>query len=85
MGAYTSTSVTFLPYNTVAVTPLDRLVSESERKFTQNIPHLDVELEMPVDIEVDGQNRVYVANRDSGTISVIDGETLKLVKDVDVG
>ena len=40
---------------------------------------------MPVDIEVDGQNRVYVANRDSGTISVIDGETLKLVKDVDVG
>ena len=75
-------SVIVLPYNAVGKT-LHSLEIESN-SIVKNIPGFNVD-KSPVSIAVDeAKNVAYVANRDSNTVSVIDGETLK-VSNVNVG
>jgi YVTN family beta-propeller protein len=85
MGASISMSSLAWLYNAAAITTLDRLEFENNIA-RQNIPHFDVALESPTDVDIDNDfNRVYVANSNSDTVSVIDSETLKLVKVIAVG
>src|SRR5688572_5451415 len=76
------TSVIVLPYNAVGKT-LHSLEIESN-SIVQNVPSYNVG-ESPVDIAVDDyENIAYVANSESDTVSVIDGDTLK-VSNINVG
>jgi YVTN family beta-propeller protein len=72
-----------LPYNAAAITTLDRLESEGNIMGQNNLG-LDTK-KYPTDVAVNEfDNIAYVANSDSDTISVINGDTLK-VSSVKVG
>jgi YVTN family beta-propeller protein len=82
-GVSIYTSAMVLPYNAAAITTLDRLEFESNR-IGQNVPNFDVG-KSPSDIAVDEVNNIiYVTNTSSNTVSVIDGDTLKVLP-VNVG
>jgi YVTN family beta-propeller protein len=77
MGASIYTSAMVLPYDAAAITTLDGLEFESNR-IGQNIPSINVG-ENPIAIALNGDdNMAYVANYDSDTVSIIDGNTLNV-------
>ena len=63
MGTCICTLLTVLPYDTAAITTLDRLEFES-KEFGQNSPHLNVG-RIPYYIAVNSyENKAYVSNWD---------------------
>jgi YVTN family beta-propeller protein len=76
------TSVIVLPYNAVGKTLYD--VEFESNSIVQNVPSFNVG-EYPTSIAVnEADNTAYVANSGSNTVSVIDGDTMK-VSDITVG